>query len=364
MKEFYEKLTMKMKSVLKNTEVHKYDSIIKRKVSKTQKIRYLYDFIVSKIFNCLFKGKITAITVFNNSYYLNNIEKYENSYENLCDADSKKKFIDYLIYNLIGSNKFKLPYDYRILNEYLKKVDGFNDINRGKKKFKFFGRLAYFNLKIFNIQLYHNSLGVAIAFFLQQYAYKDIVKVKKDDVVMDCGGGIGDTALYFASRGARKVYVYEFILSNLDIMRQNISLNKTLEHKFEIVPHPVWSSTDAEVSYFDKGPASKVGGPEVYKDKIKTISIDDLANNNNIEKIDFIKMDIEGAELPALRGAEKTIKKHKPKLAICVYHKADDLVKIPKYIKSLNKDYEFYFDYYTDIGWEAVLYAIDKGKKA
>lgn len=53
-----------------------------------------------------------------------------------------------------------------------------------------------------------------------------------------------------------------------------------------------------------------------------------------------VKMDIEGFELKALKGAEKTILKYMPDMAICAYHLADDIYKIPELIKSLNKKYK------------------------
>jgi FkbM family methyltransferase len=68
---------------------------------------------------------------------------------------------------------------------------------------------------------------------------------------------------------------------------------------------------------------------------VKTIAIDDYASSIGLPHVDFIKMDIEGAELPALKGAIKTIHSHKPKLAIAIYHSLDDLVNIPLWISSL-----------------------------
>ncbi len=92
--------------------------------------------------------------------------------------------------------------------------------------------------------------------------------------------------------------------------------------------------------------------------KIK-IAADTIDNITGGEKIKFIKMDIEGAELPALQGAAETIKKFKPTLAICAYHKAADLITLPQFIKSLNPDYKFYLCKHTLASdTELVLYAI------
>ena len=57
-------------------------------------------------------------------------------------------------------------------------------------------------------------------------------------------------------------------------------------------------------------------------------------------------------------GAEKTIVNHKPKLAICVYHKAEDIWKIPEYLMQLRPDYDFYLRHYSFEASETVLYAI------
>lgn len=94
----------------------------------------------------------------------------------------------------------------------------------------------------------------------------------------------------------------------------------------------------------------EVGGDST----IQCVSIDSVLKGFHPT---FIKMDIEGAELAALKGAEKTIKEHLPQLAICVYHKFEDLWEIPLLIHEFSKQYKFYLRTYEKMGQETVLYA-------
>ena len=89
--------------------------------------------------------------------------------------------------------------------------------------------------------------------------------------------------------------------------------------------------------------------------KIEATTIDEAVGD---EEVTFIKMDIEGSELKALKGAEKTIRRCRPKLAICVYHRVDDLVTIPQYIQSLCPDYKLFYRNYCQLGLEAIIYAV------
>ena len=80
---------------------------------------------------------------------------------------------------------------------------------------------------------------------------------------------------------------------------------------------------------------------------------------NKTEYPTFIKMDIEGAEKAALRGAENTIRTYKPKLAICVYHKMEDVYKLPQLICSYRTDYQYVLHHYdANSMCETVMYAI------
>ena len=63
-------------------------------------------------------------------------------------------------------------------------------------------------------------------------------------------------------------------------------------------------------------------------------------------RVDYIKLDLEGAELDMLRGAAKTISRWKPKMAISAYHRREDLWTLANYVKSLRSDYEFKFRHY------------------
>jgi FkbM family methyltransferase len=76
---------------------------------------------------------------------------------------------------------------------------------------------------------------------------------------------------------------------------------------------------------------------------VETVSLDEFLKN---EKITFIKMNIEGAELKALKGSERTIREQKPKLAIEVCHKIEDIYELPDLVLTYNPDYKFYFRHY------------------
>ena len=78
----------------------------------------------------------------------------------------------------------------------------------------------------------------------------------------------------------------------------------------------------------------------------KFIDLDTYVAKKNLPRVDYIKLDIEGAELDMLHGAVKTITRCKPKMAVSAYHKPEDLWTLAAYIKSLRPDYEFEFRHY------------------
>jgi FkbM family methyltransferase len=188
-----------------------------------------------------------------------------------------------------------------------------------------------------------------------------LVYAEEGDVVIDAGGCWGDTALYFADKvgPTGKVYSFEFIPNNISLFKMNTGLNPEHQKRIELVPYPLSDSSGQQMFYKDDGPASRIERAPFSEQSgtINTLSIDDFVLKNNISKVDFIKMDIEGAEPNVLIGAIETIKKFKPKLAIAIYHSMDDLTCIPNWILDLNLGYELYLDHFTIHQEETVIFA-------
>ncbi len=89
-------------------------------------------------------------------------------------------------------------------------------------------------------------------------------------------------------------------------------------------------------------------------EQVRVVSLDSYIE----EAVSFIKLDVEGAELETLKGAKHIILRNKPKLAICIYHKKEDLYEIPYYLKRLVPEYKLYIRHYSNFAHETVLYAV------
>ena len=126
---------------------------------------------------------------------------------------------------------------------------------------------------------------------------------------------------------------------------------KTLEN-IKIIPKGTWRE-ETILGFVSSGDGSYITAG-TGDSSIEVTTIDKEIK----EKVTFIKMDIEGSEWDALHGARRIIQEQKPILAVCLYHKPEDLFRIPKYMKKLVPDYDIYIRHYTDMLWETVCYAV------
>lgn len=90
---------------------------------------------------------------------------------------------------------------------------------------------------------------------------------------------------------------------------------------------------------------------------MKVTTVDNFLKTSDLPSVDFIKMDVEGFESRILTGAKETLKEQSPKLAVCVYHRGNDLITLPAIILSANPNYKLYLRHCSPTWAETVLYA-------
>jgi FkbM family methyltransferase len=196
-------------------------------------------------------------------------------------------------------------------------------------------------------------LNIEHCFLLEQYRHPNVA-VAPGDIVVDGGGCWGDTALYFAHLAGPdgRIVTFEFEPSNLDVLERNLARNPELAARVAIERRAVWSVSDEALSFSSNGPGSKVGGGGADA-TVLTRAIDDLP----VDRVDFIKLDVEGAELAALHGAEQTIRRCRPRIAAAIYHRPDDWVDLPRFLDGLALGYRFALGHFTMHAEETVLFA-------
>lgn len=99
------------------------------------------------------------------------------------------------------------------------------------------------------------------------------------------------------------------------------------------------------------------GAPEGATVRCELVTIDEVVREEGLERVDCIKLDVEGAELDALRGAEETIRRFRPKLVICLYHRPEDLMTLPLFVKSLVPEYRLEVAHASYGFTDTILYA-------
>ena len=168
--------------------------------------------------------------------------------------------------------------------------------------------------------------------------------VKPGDVVFDCGANIGVFIRESLKAGAAKVIAVEPAPENIECVRRNFK-SELESGKVVLVQKGVWDKEDKLTLRIDPTNSAADSFVIQTKDQTKTVEVplttlDKIATDLGLTKVDYIKMDIEGAEPNALRGAAETIRKFKPRLSISAYHAPDHPVLVPKIIRETRGDYK------------------------
>lgn len=182
-------------------------------------------------------------------------------------------------------------------------------------------------------------------FTLEQYRYGDKVRPVKGDVCLDLGACFGDTAIWMLEQGAKAVHAFEIDAGNREYLAKTLA-KKPEYGRIRVVPSAV-TATSGELylvpNAYNPG-ASHISRQKPASGRFSTIvatSLDDYCREQDIRP-DFIKMDIEGAELDAINGAQAVLANCRPKFAICIYHATEHRWQVPLRLAELCPDYDFY----------------------
>jgi len=308
------------------------EQIEMNKLDIDKKFFKLVNFIKSNDKETLIKIMIEKISEIakNDPNYYNNLKVFYNKYEYFWGALS----VEDEVYDVVFDRADNLI---NHLNDF---IWLYNRLQDQRSKFVLNGILYnWITFKLKYIQdIRENSFP--------DYYDSDIMMCDENEVFVDLGAFNGDSIKdYINTYGAyKKIYGYEITPTIYKELCNNISIYKHVECRNKAV-----GESRGIIYVKDKqgGGASANKIDEKGDIPIQMVSLDEDIQ----EKITFLKMDIEGAEQGALRGAKGHISNSKPKLAICTYHSNSDIWKIPKMIYEMNPEYKFYMRYNGCTWW-------------
>ncbi len=193
------------------------------------------------------------------------------------------------------------------------------------------------------------------------YFPDDLVKLTQDELFIDCGAYDGDTLRSFLDRCSnsfRQIVALEPDAANFAQLQAFVAkLPNNVRDKIHLEQVAI-GSRPSTVRFEASGSVSShvtaAGGYEV-----RSLPLDDVLADFGAS---LIKMDIEGSEADALRGAANIIRAHLPVLSICLYHRQEDLWQIPLLIASLSDQYRLFLRRHSDDCWEQICHAIPVGR--
>ena len=287
-------------------------------------------------------------------------QAFEQVHALFADEASRELFLHLLLYRLLGFRRVRLA---RNDDAHWAQREQAQALQGAESRFSgMFGKLYRFELEFEGQRIAADCwwANAAWTFFIRQYYFeRDGVRVGPlpRDHIIDAGACFGDTALAFAATAGEQgqVHAFEIEPMNLEIARHNLALNPGLQPRISLCEEAL-GDMEAQRYLYGSGPGAQVldrpGGHAV-----KMTTLDSYVQRMGMKRVDFIKMDIEGAELGALQGAAATLKTFRPRLAISLYHRPDDLLRIPLWLHSLDLGYGFYLEHYTIHYEETILYA-------
>ena len=199
---------------------------------------------------------------------------------------------------------------------------------------------------------------VATTFLLEQYRLNGVVEPQIGDVVLDCGAYRGETALWFAQRVGESgiVIAFEPVVRNVEGLRRNLLANQSAHMAPVTIMESAVSSSSGTLNFNTRAEGSS-RADTASSEEVTVVTIDDVVERQHLGRVDFIKMDIEGGEVAALKGAKETLRTFIPRLAISAYHRPNDLPDITALVLEACPRYRLYLSQKSPGLEETILFA-------
>ena len=168
---------------------------------------------------------------------------------------------------------------------------------------------------------------------------ENVLDYIRSSVFIDAGAYCGDSAIMFLKYEPHKVISFEPSSANRELYKNIMRLNHIPEEKYFLCDRGL-SSEDTTVFFSEKSGGSNSLLTEGNQE-VKVVKLDSFLQEYDFGRIGLIKADLEGMGLKALSGAEKTIRKHRPVLALSIYHNQEEFFGIYSTLKQWNLNYKF-----------------------
>ena len=175
---------------------------------------------------------------------------------------------------------------------------------------------------------------------VHKFYLNEIVNISEGDLVIDVGGHLGTFTRLALESGARKIVVFEPEPTNVLCLKRTFE-KEILERTVVLIEAAAWDETTN--LRFQVADADNSGTGQVATQgeiEVPAVTIDDTVADRDLDRVDFIKMDIEGAERHAVAGAHDTIARFAPRMALSAYHEPDDPEVISKLVLSARPTYQ------------------------
>ena len=167
------------------------------------------------------------------------------------------------------------------------------------------------------------------------------VHLNAGDVVVDCGAHVGVFSRFALSQGAARVLSIEMDAANYDCLLRNTAGAADRVNAFNAT---LWSrATELTFKQSDCSDCHSAGEPTMPGATRTGTTLDAVLAPIGLGKLDFVKVDVEGAESQVLQGAAGLLRKHRPKLAIAVYHESGEDEKVAATLRELELRYQFFY---------------------